>query len=77
MVKSTFTPEGGALETLASDKKVDVCKGSESSGSQLLMETSSLLIYEEVPLHQEVSGAAITFNLSNPLSVGIQSTLPI
>ena len=46
----TLTPEGGALETLASDKKVEVCKGSETSGSQLLVETSSLQIYEEVPL---------------------------
>ena len=77
VVKSTFTPERGALETLASNKKVDVCSGSESSGSQLLMETYSLQIYEEVPFHQEVSGAAVTFHLSNPLSVGIQSTLLI
>ena len=49
VVESIFTPEGGALETLSSDMKVDVCMGSESSGSQLLMETSSLQIYEEVP----------------------------
>ena len=77
VVKSTFTPERGALETLASDKKVYVCKGSESSGSQLLMETYSLHIYKEVPLHQEVSGVVVTFHLSNPLSIGIQSTLPI
>ena len=76
VVKSTLTLEGGALETLASDKKVDVCKGSETSGSQLLVETSSLQIYEEVPLHQDVSGAEGTFNLSNLLSVGTQSTLP-
>ena len=76
VINSTITPEGGALETLASDMKVDVCKGSESSGSQLLMETSSLQIYEEVPLHQEVSGVAVTFHLSNPLSVGIKSAHP-
>ena len=42
MVDSTLTLEGGALETLGSNKKVDVCKGSESSGSQLLAENSSL-----------------------------------
>ena len=54
-----------------------MCKGSETSGSQLLVETSSLQINEEVPLHQEVSGAKVAFNLSNPLSVGTQSTLPI
>ena len=42
VVNSTFTHEGGALETLASDKKVDVCKGLETSGSQLLVETFSL-----------------------------------
>ena len=77
VVNSTLTPEGGALETLGSDKKVEVCKGSETSGSQLLVETSSLQIYEEVPLHQEVSGAKVAFNLSNPLSVGTYSTLPI
>ena len=40
----TSTPEGGALETLASDKKVDVCQESGSSGSQILMETSTLQI---------------------------------
>ena len=28
MVNSILTPEGGSLETLGSDKKVDVCKGS-------------------------------------------------
>ena len=77
VVNSTLTPEGGALETLDSDKKVDVCKESESSGSQLFVETSSLQIYEEVPLHQEISGAKVAFNLSNPLSVGTQNTLPI
>ena len=65
------------METLYFDKKVDMCKGSASIGSQLLVETSNLQIYEEVPLHQEVSGAKVAFNLSNPLSVGTQSTLPI
>ena len=70
-------PEGGALETLGSDKKVEVCLGSDTNGSQLLVETSSLQIYEEVILHQEVSGAEVAFNLSNPLFVGTQSTLPI
>ena len=42
VINSIITPEGGALETLASEMKVDVCKGSESNGSQHLMETSSL-----------------------------------
>ena len=56
---STITPEGGALETLASDMKVDVCRGSGSSGSQLLMETSSLQTFEEVPLHQDALGAEV------------------
>ena len=65
------------METLASDKKVYLSKGSETNGSQLLVETSSLQICEEVPLHQDVSGAEVTFNLSNPLSVETQSTLPI
>ena len=69
----TSTPEGGALETVSSDKKVDVCQESESSGSQLLMETSSLQIFKEVPLHQVASGAEVALNLLNPLSVGIQS----
>ena len=64
-----MTPKGGALETLASHKKVEVCRGSESSGSQLLVETSSPQINEEVPLHQEVSSVEVTFNLSNPLSI--------
>ena len=73
MSNVTSTPEGGALETLASDKKVDVCQESGSSGSQLLMETSSLQIFEEVPLHQDASGAEVALNLLNPLSVGIQS----
>ena len=77
MLNSILTPEGRALETLASDKKLDVCKGSETSGSQLLVQTSSLQIYEEVPLHQDVLGAEVTFNLSNPIYVGTQSTLPI
>ena len=54
VINSKITPEGGTLDTLASDMKVDVCQGSESSGSQLLMETTSLHIYEEVPLHQDV-----------------------
>ena len=76
VINSTITPEGGALKTLASDMKVDVCKGSESSGSQLLMETFSLQIYEEAPLHQDVSGAVVNFHLSNPLSVGIKSADP-
>ena len=72
VVKSTITLEGGALETLPSDMKVDVCKGPESSDFHLLTETFSLQIYEEVTLHQEVSGAAVTLHLSNPLSVGIK-----
>ena len=67
---STLTPEGGALETVAFDKKVKVCKGSGSSGSQLLVETYSLQINKEVSLHQEVSSSEVTFNLLNPLSVG-------
>ena len=69
----TNTHKGGAPETLASDMKEDVFKGSESSGSQLLVETSSLQTFEEVLLHQDASGAEITLNLSNPLSVGIKS----
>ena len=68
-----ITPEGGALETLASDMKVDVCKASGSSGSQLLMETSSIQTFEEVPLHQAASGSKVTLLLSNPLSVGTMS----
>ena len=62
--------------TLAFDMNVDVCKGSESSGSQLLMETYNLQIYEEVPLHQDISGDAVNFHLSNPLSIGIKSAHP-
>ena len=69
VVDSTFTLEGGALETLASDMKVDVCKGSRSSDFKLFMETSSLRIFEEVPLHQDASCATVSFHLSNPLSV--------
>ena len=42
VVNSILTHEGGALETLGSDKKVEVCMGLETSGSQLLVETSSL-----------------------------------
>ena len=42
VINSIITPEGGALGTLSSVMKVDVCKGSESSGSQLMMETLSL-----------------------------------
>ena len=76
MVDSTITPEGGALETLAPDMKVDVCKGSGSGGSKILIETSSLQIFEKVPLHQDASGAEVTFHLSNPLSVGIKSAHP-
>ena len=56
--------------------KVDVCKGSGYSNSQLLMETSSLQIFEEVPLHQVASGAVVNFLLSNPLSLGTMSAHP-
>ena len=66
-------PEGGALETLASNKKVYVCQESGTSGSQLSMETSSLQIFEEVPLHQDALGAEEALNLLNPLSVGTLS----
>ena len=76
MLDSTTTPEGGALETLDSDMIVDVCKGSGSTSSQLLMETSSLQKYEEVLIHQDASGAELNLNLSNPLSVGTLSVNP-
>ena len=35
--------------------------------------TSSLQIFEEVPLHQDASGVEVDLNLLNPLSLGIQS----
>ena len=76
VVDSAITLEGGALETLASDMKLDMCKRSESSGYQLLMETSSLHIYEEGPLHKDASCVAVTFLLSNPLFVGTKSAHP-
>ena len=77
VINSKITPKGGALETLSSDIKLDVCKGSEFSGSQFLMETSKLHTYDEVPLYQDASGAAITFHLSNSLSVRTKSAHPI
>ena len=40
------------------------------------METSSLQIYEEVPLHQKVSGTVVTFHLSNSVSIGIKNAHP-
>ena len=70
---SIITLEDGALETLASNIKVDVCTKLESSDSQLFMETSSLQIFEEVTLHQDASGAAVNFLLSNPLCIGTLS----
>ena len=73
---SIINLEGGALETLASDMKVDVCKGSGSSDSQFLIETSSLHIFEDVPLHQDASGDEANFLFSNPLSIGTMSAHP-
>ena len=71
VLDSTITRESGELETLDSGKTIEVCEGPESSDSQLLMETSTPKIFEEVPLHQDASSVEVNLNISHPLYVGI------